>query len=141
MGDGRDERLDPVPGDDAPPLGADPGRDRVAEVAVGLLRVPPRVLELGDYLLDHTGEGALEAFVPVQLHDAVQAVLGPELLQAGARVVRSDPHEGRPDESAPVGHAVGDHISSSAGRWTSAGPSPRSASPSLSGVVDSARTP
>jgi hypothetical protein len=102
-------------------------------------------LELGQHGLVHSGEDAEQALVPVQLDELVEAVRGLQLLDARSRAVRIEAEQGRPDELAPVRHAVGLHIRTSAGRCTSAGPlrakARFNAPPSSCGVVCSAGTP
>src|SRR5581483_78004 len=116
----RDECLHAVGRHD--PLGrnSEPGRDRVAEVVVALLRVGPRVLELGCGRLARPRIRLEEALVPVQLRERVEAVDCPQLADACAGAVGLDPDERRAYQATPIGHhpdpsvseaiaATGDH--------------------------------
>ena len=89
------ERLDPVGRDDRLGRKLEPARNGLAQVAVGLLRVHPGVLELLLDRVEGSGKRPEQVLVPVQLRDLVEAVLAPKLGQAGARAVGLEPDERR----------------------------------------------
>ncbi len=138
-----DQRLNPVCRNDRPWRHPQPGRDCSTEIAVGLLRVHPRVGELFGDRIENAVERTEEILVPVELPQRIDAGARLDLAQALTRVIRGDTDQRRLDERAPIGQ--GWIHRTVVWRTTTAGPSTPSAharsSARVSGVAGRAGTP
>ena len=93
-----------MPGEDLGRVGARVARDRLAQRVVGVLGIGPGLVERAGDGVEHAGQRAPQALVPVELVDRAQAVAGHELVEALARAVGPDLAQRRTQQVGPGRH-------------------------------------
>ena len=102
-----DQRLDPVAGEHLLGPRAGLSGQRVAQRVVGVLGIGPGLLQRVGRRLEHAGQRAPQALVPVELVDGLEAVPGHQVVEARTRAVGADLAQRRAQEPVPAAHQAG----------------------------------